>query len=82
VSAAGSSGASSLIAGLLGCVFVTLKLCHVIDWSWWWVTLPFWGSFALIMAVVMVGLLLLGIAALFEWWAARRRFNRMMRGEQ
>ena len=24
-------------------VFLVLKLCHVIDWSWWWITLPSWG---------------------------------------
>lgn len=33
--------------GLLGVIFVTLKLCHVINWSWWWVTIPFWGGIAL-----------------------------------
>lgn len=27
---------------LLFCVFLTLKLCDVIDWSWWWVTAPLW----------------------------------------
>lgn len=27
---------------LLGLVFVTLKLCHEIDWTWWWVLIPFW----------------------------------------
>lgn len=26
---------------LLGVVFVTLKLFHVIDWSWLWVITPF-----------------------------------------
>ena len=29
--------------GLLGVLFVGLKLTDIIDWSWWWVTLPFWG---------------------------------------
>jgi len=24
-------------------IFMVLKLCHVIDWSWWWVTAPLWG---------------------------------------
>jgi hypothetical protein len=33
---------------LLGVVFVTLKLTGVIDWSWWYVTLPFWGDLALL----------------------------------
>lgn len=23
-------------------IFLVLKLCHVIHWSWWWVTLPIW----------------------------------------
>lgn len=32
------------VAGLLGVAFVVLKLCKVIDWSWWWVTLPFYGG--------------------------------------
>lgn len=27
--------------GLLQIVFITLKLCKVIDWSWWWVMAPF-----------------------------------------
>lgn len=34
-----------LMPTLLGIVFITLKLCHVIDWSWWWVLAPFWGSY-------------------------------------
>lgn len=32
---------------LLGTAFVVLKLCHVIDWGWWWVASPFWISAAL-----------------------------------
>ena len=32
--------------GLLGIAFIVLRLTHVIDWSWWWVTLPLWGGFA------------------------------------
>lgn len=41
--------------GLLGVVFVTLKLTGVVDWSWWWVTLPFWGGFALVISIYAVG---------------------------
>ena len=26
----------------LFCVFLTLRLCNVIAWSWWWVTAPIW----------------------------------------
>jgi len=44
------------IIGLLGVSFVVLKLCHVINWSWWWVTLPFYGS--LILYVIILVLML------------------------
>lgn len=46
------------ILGLLGVAFVVLKLTGYIDWSWWWVTLPFWGGLALfggILALVFLG---------------------------
>lgn len=35
-----ATGGISFI-GLLQIVFITLKLCKVIDWSWWWVMAPF-----------------------------------------
>ena len=38
---------------LLGAVFIALKLAGVIGWSWWLVTLPFWGGFALIVALLL-----------------------------
>lgn len=31
-------------------VFLVLQLTHVIDWSWWWVTAPLWGPFAMFFA--------------------------------
>lgn len=33
--------------GFLFIVFMVLKLCNQIDWSWWWVTAPLWGFFIL-----------------------------------
>ena len=33
------------INGALLVLFVALKLTHVIDWSWWWVTAPAWFGF-------------------------------------
>ena len=42
------------VVGLLGVVFVTLKLIGVIDWSWWWVTAPFWFVFALLFGVMAI----------------------------
>ena len=46
---------------LLGLIFITLKLCGVITWSWWWVTAPLWAGFAMLGVLVLVGL---GIAAI------------------
>ena len=40
--------------GLMFLIFMTLKLTGVIDWSWWWVTAPLWGGFALIFFIVVI----------------------------
>lgn len=40
--------------GILFIVFLVLKLTHVIDWSWWWVTAPLWGVIAL---AIILGIL-------------------------
>ena len=37
-------------------IFVVLKLCHVIDWSWWWVLAP-----AIASAVIAISLFLLDL---------------------
>ncbi|OZE77183.1 hypothetical protein CH305_18270 [Rhodococcus sp. 15-649-2-2] len=39
--------------GALFLVFLVLKLTGVITWSWWAVTAPLWGAFALFLAVIM-----------------------------
>lgn len=47
------------LAGLpmiLFIVFVILKLCKVITWSWWWVTSPLW-----IMGIIIVAAMVLYI---------------------
>lgn len=56
------------VAGLLGVVFVTLKLTGFIDWSWWWVTAPFWGGLAIVLVIVLC-LLIAGVVA----WALDRK---------
>lgn len=39
---------------LLFLIFMILKLTHYIDWSWWYVTLPLWGGFALILIISII----------------------------
>lgn len=40
--------------GLMFLIFMTLKLTGFIDWSWWWVTAPLWGGFALIFIIIII----------------------------
>lgn len=44
------------VLSILGIAFIILKLVGVIEWSWWWVTLPFWGplAFLLLLIITMV----------------------------
>ena len=51
---------------LLFLIFLVLKLCNVIDWSWWWVTAPLWGVFALIFGVVFSVFFIVLFASLFR----------------
>jgi len=37
--------------GLLGILFIALKLTGVIDWSWWMVTIPLWFGAVVFVAV-------------------------------
>ena len=57
--------------GLLFIVFLVLKLTHVIDWSWWWVTAPLWGIPALVIAVELVALFVSSIILLIEYFLDR-----------
>lgn len=49
-----ASGSGITFLGLLAIVFITLKLCNVITWSWWWVTAPLWGGLALWAAIATI----------------------------
>lgn len=47
-----SGGVSAL--SLLGLIFVTLKLTGFIDWSWWYVTMPFWLPLGVVFSMVLL----------------------------
>lgn len=65
-----SSSGGIGVLGLLGVAFVVLKLTGVINWSWWWVTAPFWGGFALVLGFLLAAFL---IACLGGVLTSRRR---------
>lgn len=44
--------------GLLTIVFIVLKLCRVIDWSWIWVLCPLWGAFAWFIVLIILAVII------------------------
>jgi hypothetical protein len=52
--------------GLLAIVFITLKLCKVITWSWWAVTCPLWIIPVLIVVGVLVYLTALAFVSVWR----------------
>lgn len=57
-----SSNSSIGFFGLLGIAFIVLKLTGYINWSWWIVLSPIWGS------------ILIGIFFVILWvWLTKRR---------
>lgn len=52
--------------GLLFLVFLVLKLTHVIDWSWWWVTAPLWGGIAFGLIIFFIIIFVTAIISMFN----------------
>ena len=45
------------LSSTLGIIFIVLKLCKVITWSWIWVVSPFWISLGLLIVLLILLLL-------------------------
>lgn len=60
------------LSRVLFIVFLVLKLCGVIAWSWWLVTLPLWFGVALV-ACVVCGIVFAGVTAAFAQATTPRR---------
>lgn len=52
--------------GLLLVLFIGLKLAGIIDWSWWWVMAPMWGTMALVVVVLAIFVFGCWIVSLFK----------------
>ena len=65
-----SSGGIGFV-GLLTIVFITLKLCGVINWSWWWVLSPVWITIVAIVLFIALAAAVFYIVAQSE--KGRRR---------
>ena len=55
----GSVNGGISILGLLGLIFIVLKLVGVITWSWVWVLAPFWIPTAIFLAVLFIMLIIM-----------------------
>jgi hypothetical protein len=50
------SGGGIGFCGLLAVVFITLKLCGVIHWSWMWVLAPLWIPLCIVLVILLIAL--------------------------
>lgn len=48
-----SSGGIGFL-GLLTIVFIILKLCKIISWSWLWVLAPIWLPIAIVIIISLI----------------------------
>lgn len=51
---------------LLLLTFIILKLCNVINWSWWWVLAPLWIPTALVLAIFLVAFIVIVIKNILD----------------
>ena len=49
-----SSGGGIGFCGLLTLIFITLKLCGVINWAWVWVLAPTWIPFIIGIIIILI----------------------------
>ena len=52
---------------ILTIVFLVLKLCGVITWSWWWVLSPIWISWGIVIIVIALSAIFFPVA-FRNWW--------------
>jgi hypothetical protein len=74
MSSSNSSGGIGLPM-ILFLIFLVLKLCGIITWSWWWVTCPLWIGLAIGGVIMLIGLVVgggaLGIAGLLSMFTKK-----------
>ena len=51
-----ATGGGMSLFGVLGVIFVVLKLTGLISWSWWWVLLPWYAPIVFLILVIIVGI--------------------------
>lgn len=62
-----------LIAGIPFYILLTLKLTGVVQWSWWWITMPVW------LPLVLFALLAVTFCVFMLWPTKNKGKHRMKR---
>ena len=62
-----SSSSGMSFCGTLTLVFIVLKLCKVIDWSWWWVFSPLWIPAAICFGIIGIVALIYIIVGIIDF---------------
>lgn len=65
-----NAGKGLLLIFVTGVAMMILKAGKVISWSWIWVTIPFWGPFALLMLAAAI-LIILKVFLILLGWVAK-----------
>ena len=62
--------------GLLTIAFIVLKLCNVIDWSWWWVLSPLWISVSVAILILVIFVTITTANAKADHNKAKKRWSK------
>lgn len=65
-----NAGKGLLLIFVTGVALMILKAGKVISWSWWWVTVPFWGPFALLLLAAAI-LIIIKLFLILLGWVAK-----------
>lgn len=65
-----NAGKGLILIFVTGVALMILKAGKVISWSWIWVTIPFWGPFALLMLAAAI-LIILKVFLILLGWVAK-----------
>lgn len=60
-----NTGCEIGFSSILFFIFLVLKLCGIIEWSWWWVTAPLWMTVGFVVIAILFLVLLKILSSLF-----------------
>lgn len=66
-----NAGKGLIVTVLAGIILTLLKMLHYIEWSWLWVTIPFWGPIALVTIALILLIALKALAKVLAWIVKR-----------